>query len=497
MASEIRVDKINSLSGVGTVTLSPTGVDISGITTAATLKATTGIVTTLTATTGIVTTLTTNTLTANSTTKVGSGVTLSPDGDIFVTGVTTSTTVQVGGGVTISESGIEASGIGITVANINGTSIGGRRNLIINGAFQWAQRTQDGSVIVQDENYHTVDRFRPAYTSAPQEIPNQEWHVLVGAGASHDVGPWEEGFRKSFRIQNGNQTSGLAAGVDYEVYTVLEAQDIGESGWKYTSSSSFITLQFWVKSSVAQTYYGTLKTHDGTQYNYPFSYALSADTWTKVIKTIPGNSNLQFDSDHNGRNAGLTVMLLSVYGTDMTDSGVSVDTWAAYATGTKTPDQTATWYATDNATIEFTGVQLEVGSQATPFEHRSKAEELTLCQRYYQYVSGGSYGALGLVGRKSGSGDVEFNHILPHPMRGACTGTWTNTNGMRMQRVSDGAAATPTAVTLSGANTGSGIGIFQVLNITADTTTYATGDVIIQHASGSSNNQKYELDAEL
>ena len=63
MASEIRVDKINSLSGVGTVTLSPTGVDIAGITTAATLKATTGIVTTLTATTGIVTTLTANTTT--------------------------------------------------------------------------------------------------------------------------------------------------------------------------------------------------------------------------------------------------------------------------------------------------------------------------------------------------------------------------------------------------------------------------------------------------
>ena len=60
MASEIRVDKINSLSGVGTVTLSPTGVDIAGITTAATLKATTGIVTTLTVTTGIVTSLSAN-----------------------------------------------------------------------------------------------------------------------------------------------------------------------------------------------------------------------------------------------------------------------------------------------------------------------------------------------------------------------------------------------------------------------------------------------------
>ena len=87
MASEIRVDKINSLSGVGTVSLSPTGVDISGITTAATLKATTGIVTTLTATTGIVTTLTTNTA------KVGAAVTITESG-IFATGVCTATTFK-------------------------------------------------------------------------------------------------------------------------------------------------------------------------------------------------------------------------------------------------------------------------------------------------------------------------------------------------------------------------------------------------------------------
>tara|TARA_Y100000592_G_C5456772_1_gene311790 strand:- start:575 stop:2014 length:1440 start_codon:yes stop_codon:yes gene_type:complete len=479
---------------VGTVTLSPTGVDISGITTVATLKATTGIVTTLTATTGIVTTLTTNTLTANSTTKVGSGVTLSPDGDIFVTGVTTSTTVQVGAAVTISESGIEASGIGITVANINGTSIGGRRNLIINGAFQWAQRTQENGVIYQDEGYETVDRFRYDYTVTPQEKPNQEWHVLVGAGASHDVGPWEEGFRKSYRIQNGNQTAGLGTHRDLEVYTVLEAQDVGESGWNYTSSSSFITLQFWVKSSVAQTYYGLVKTYDGTPYNYPFSYALSADTWTKVIKTIPGNSNLQFDANHN---EGFKVNLLAMYGTDYTDSGVSVDTWATYGNTARTPDQTVTWYGTNDATIEFTGVQLEVGSQATPFEHRTKAEELILCQRYYQVRSGGAYGALGLTGRKSGSQNVEFNYILPHPMRAPCTGIWTNTNGMRMVRVGDAAGAVPTAVTLSGGGTGSGQGLFEILNIIADTTSYSTGDVIVQYASGGSNNQKMQLDAEL
>ena len=96
MASEIRVDKINSLSGVGTVTLSPTGVDIAGITTAATLRATTGIVTSLTAV---------------SSAKVGSGVTLSPDGDIFATGVCTATTF----------SGSGASLTNLPAANITGT----------------------------------------------------------------------------------------------------------------------------------------------------------------------------------------------------------------------------------------------------------------------------------------------------------------------------------------------------------------------------------------
>ncbi len=115
MASEIRVDKITSLSGVGTISPSPTGVEIAGITTAATLKATTGIVTTLTATTGIVTTLTTNTLTANSTTKVGSGVTLSPDGDIFATGITT-----VGNRIDVISS---ENTLGILTSSTNGANL--------------------------------------------------------------------------------------------------------------------------------------------------------------------------------------------------------------------------------------------------------------------------------------------------------------------------------------------------------------------------------------
>jgi len=108
---------------------------------------------------------------------------------------------------------------------------------------------------------------------------------------------------------------------------------------------------------------------------------LSADTWTKITKTIPGNSNLQFDNDAN---QGTEINISPFMGTDYTDSGVSLNTWGAYSGSTRAPDYTSTWYTTNDATFEITGVQLEVGSTVTDFEHRSFGQELLLCQRYYE-----------------------------------------------------------------------------------------------------------------
>ena len=109
--------------------------------------------------------------------------------------------------------------------------------------------------------------------------------------------------------------------------------------------------------------------------------SLSADTWTKITKTIPGNSNLTFD---NNADQGLAIEFTMFNGTAKTDSGVALDTWAAYNTATRQPDNTSTWYTTNDSTWELTGVQLEVGSVATDFEHRSFAVEKRLCMRYYQ-----------------------------------------------------------------------------------------------------------------
>lgn len=277
------------------------------------------------------------------------------------------------------------------------------RNLIFNGAMTVAQRGTSSTT----EGYSTIDRFSNEEGSC-DEAPTQSQHGLNSA----DTGPWAEGFRNSFHIQNGNQTSGAQAANFIKLTYQVEARDMANSGWNYTSTSSYITLSFWVKSSVAQNFYGRLTTHDGTAQNYPFETgSLSANTWTKITKKIPGNSNITINND-NGAGFGLEWM--TYRGGNTTDSGVALDTWAAYASGTRTPDQTSTWFTTNDATFEVTGVQLEVGSVATPFEHRSYGDELLRCQRYYQQWKRGY-----LAANSVGTSDINIGVPLTVPLRAA------------------------------------------------------------------------------
>ena len=260
---------------------------------------------------------------------------------------------------------------GTCTANITNRS---NRNLIINGAMQVAQRGTSTTT----HGYQTVDRFTTSVSGA-DEAPTQA-QVDVASGTT----PYTLGFRKAFKMTNGNQTGGAGAADRVEIICKLEAQDIANSGWNYLSSSSYITLSYWVKSSVAQNFNLFLKTSDGTAKQYPMETgSLSADTWTKITKTIPGDSGLQIDND-NGE--GLRIDFPIFYGTDLTNNSASLNTWANYNGAARTPDQTSTWYTTNDATFEITGVQLEVGSVATDFEHRSYGQELELCKRYFQVL---------------------------------------------------------------------------------------------------------------
>ena len=378
-----------------------------------------------------------NTLTAPST--VGEIIAKDAAGAIGITSMKASN-VNVGAAVTITESGIEASGIGITCANINGTQIGGRRNLIINGAMQIAQRGTSAT-----SSGYVVDRFRPHWNGT-DESPTQAQVTLTSA-----VGPYLEGHRKSLRITNGNQTTSPAVDDYIIIETKIEAQDIASSGWNYTSTSSFITLSFWVKSSVAQNFYGLIRSIDGTSQAFPIETgSLTADTWKKVIYKIPGNSNLTFDNDSNH---GLNIRIVPFRGTDATGS-VTLGQWGAFNSSVQYPDNTTTWYTTNDATFSITGLQLEVGSQVTPFEHRSFAEELNLCKRYYQksYAYGTAPGTTNsflnqLIGRAyaSVSNRMELNTRFEVEMRTTPTMTTYTPSGGTSGDVEDYSSGNGTA----------------------------------------------------
>ena len=247
------------------------------------------------------------------------------------------------------------------------------RNIIINGAMTVAQRSVGP---LQVEGYRTVDRFRFNYDPAPNEIPFQSQHVLT----SGDTGPYEEGFRYSYFIENGNQGTQPSNG-NIEIFHRVEAQDIANSNWNYLSSSSFITLSFWAKSSVTQTFYGRVMTETGpASRNFPYEISLVGGVWKKFIIKIPGASNLAFT---NTTDSGLRIEWVQAAGTDQSGTA-PLNQWSTYSATDRYPAVASTWYDTDNATYEITGVQLEVGSEATPFEFRSYADELIRCMRYYQ-----------------------------------------------------------------------------------------------------------------
>ena len=274
--------------------------------------------------------------------------------------------------------GINMSGIVTATSFVPTTGQLSHRNLVINGAMMVSQRGTSFSGTAQR---YTLDRMQ-TNTVGNDEIAQTEQATVTSGGA------YTSGFRKCMKIINGNQTSGAGAGDIVHLKMVLEAQDIANSGWNYTSSSSFITLSFWIKSSVAQDFPITLRSEDGTRQVYNMTTgSLTADTWTKITKTIPGNSNLQFDDNVN---AGLTLFVNAFVGTNYTTGSLAQNAWSSWS-GTKQGDNmTSTWYTTNNATLEITGIQLEVGSVATPFEFRSYGEELSRCGRYYQKIAEGN-----------------------------------------------------------------------------------------------------------
>ena len=247
-----------------------------------------------------------------------------------------------------------------------------RKNIVINGNFQVNQRATSAN---NANGIHTTDRWahwfgNTSVTTWTQRVQD----TTPGADA-----PAGEGHRKYFEVVKSDAGSVAANGYSNFQYHI-EASDLACSGWDHKSATSYLTLSFWVRQSAAsQTFYGQIRTANGTAQKYTFAFTADS-TWRKVTVTIPRNSNITMNND-NGK--GATIWIAQWMGTDYTTSGHTLDAWGAYSGSDQCPDM-ANGYLTSTAWFRIAGVQLEVGNHATQYDHRTDGEELIRCQRYFQ-----------------------------------------------------------------------------------------------------------------
>ena len=291
------------------------------------------------------------------------------------------------------------------------------RNLIINGAMKVAQRGTSST----SSGYATIDRFQTGYGNIGQNVTQSQQSL-----SSSDTGPYEAGFRKYKRAQLAAAGTANASGYVEAASYKVEAQDLANSGWDSTSSSSKITLSFWFRCSTNQAFRLNVRSEDGTQRMFSTNFtATGNNTWTKITQTIPGNTSPTVDvDDDNG--SGLAIFWIPFYGTDLTDSGSTMDAWKTSSGSSQGTDMASTWLTAGASTFDITGVQLEVGSVATDFEFKSRAQELALCQRYYFSIKGDDDEHVAF-GYAAGGGFCVFMLPFPVPMRAQPTYTGSAT----------------------------------------------------------------------
>ena len=242
---------------------------------------------------------------------------------------------------------------------LTNSQIGGRRNIVINGAMQVAQRGTSFSLSGTADTFIT-DRFL---------ISNSD----TGAWTASQSTDSPTGFSNSLKM---DCTTADTSPTFLTLMTRFEGQDLQHLK-KGTSSAEKTTLSFFVKSNKTGTYIAELRDIDNNRTIGKAYTISSADTWEQKIITFDGDTTGAFGND-NGNSLQIIWYLAvgSVY-----NSGTLATSWGSRVNANTAVGQVNLADSTDNEWY-ITGIQLEVGSQATPFEHRSFGEEQRLCQRY-------------------------------------------------------------------------------------------------------------------
>jgi len=240
------------------------------------------------------------------------------------------------------------------------------RNRIINGAMAIAQRsTSSLTVNSAVGDVYPVDRFNAFVSGSTGAFTVQQ---------SSDV-PTGSGFKNSIVLTVTTADSSLATNDICAIRQIVEGLNAYDLNWG-TANAQPVTLSFWAKSSITGTHSGAFTNGDWTR-AYAFTYTLSAaNTWQYITVTAPGAPS---GSWGNGNDRGIQV----VFNMGTASANLSAaNTWTTTSLVTVGATGSVQLISTLGATLFITGVQLEEGTAASPFEYRLYGTELALCQRY-------------------------------------------------------------------------------------------------------------------
>ena len=242
----------------------------------------------------------------------------------------------------------------------------GFRSRIINGGMAVDQRNAGASVTAPSGNTYSVDRWL-VQTSQASKLSFQR-----NAGS---VTP-PAGFQNYLGITSSSAYS-VAAGDYFNLQQRIEGFNVADLGFG-TASAQAITVSFWVRSSLTGTFGASVRSFAAVR-TYPFTYTISsANTWEQKTVTIPGDTNAGWLTDN-----GIGMVLLFGLGYGATYGSGTAGAWTS-STSAEVPTGSVSVVGTNGATFYITGVQLEAGTVASPFERRDYGRELMMCQRYFE-----------------------------------------------------------------------------------------------------------------
>ena len=330
--------------------------------------------------------------------------------------------------------GITTSAFQVGTNNISAVNSLGFRNRIFNGDMRIDQRNAGASSTPAGDGYF-VDRYRTIFTGSTKFTVGQNLNSLTS---------FPSGFVNYAGLQVA--TAGSIAAGDINTFVhYIEGTNVADLGWG-TANAQTVTLSFWVRSNTTGTFGGSLQ-NSAQNRSYPFTYSISsANTWEQKSITIAGDTSGTWLTT-----TGVGVRVTWSLGTGSTFSGTA-GAWAGSdfrsATGA-----TSIMGSTSNV-FYITGVQLEAGSVATPFERRPYGAELALCQRYlpaWNWVSGNDNVGFGY---SSSTVTSLINVAIPVTPRVAPTGVSTSAMTNFILRNGSNTGGTPTAIAINVTSSG-------------------------------------------